>query len=65
VHRLDVGELANAVLLDPCEEGAHGPVIGHTGVLVADLRGEEFQEPARGMVAGIGDRSRHCQCAAK
>ena len=35
-----------------------GPVIGHARVLVADRRGEKFEE-ARGMVAGVGDHSRH------
>jgi len=55
VDRLDVGELANLVLLDPGKEVAGGPVIGHARVLVADRGGEEFQEPARCMVAGAGD----------
>jgi hypothetical protein len=65
VHGLDIGELADAVLLDSRKKGAHSSVIGHAGVLIADLGGEEFQESARGMVAGIGDRRRHRDCAAK
>ncbi len=65
VHGLDVGELADAVLLDPGEERAHGPVIGHARVLVADVGGEEFQEPARGVIAGIGDHGRHRERAAQ
>ena len=52
---LDLGELANAVLLDPSEEVAHGPVIGHARILVADLGGEKFEKAARGMVVGVGD----------
>jgi hypothetical protein len=42
VDRLDVGQRADLVLLDPGEEVARGPVIGHAGVLVADRRGEKF-----------------------
>ena len=38
---------------------AHGPVIGHARVLVADRGGEEFEEAARGMIAGVGDHRRH------
>jgi len=34
-----------------------GPVIGHAGVFVADVGRKEFQEPSRGMIAGIGNRS--------
>ena len=59
VDRLDVGELVNAVLLQPGKKVAHGPVIGHAGVLVADRRSKELQEPARRMIAGVGDRRRH------
>jgi hypothetical protein len=51
--------LANAVLLDPSEEGAHRPVIGHARVFVANVGRKEFQEPARGMLAGVGNRGRH------
>jgi hypothetical protein len=51
MHGLDIGELADAVMLGSREKGAHGSVIGHAGVFIADLGGEEFQEPARGMVA--------------
>jgi hypothetical protein len=65
VDRLDVGELANLVLLDPAKEVAGGPVIGHARVLVADRGGEEFQEPARCMVAGAGDHGRHGERAAQ
>ena len=65
VDRLDVDELDDAVLLEPGEEMAGGPVIGHPGVLVADVGGEEFEEPARRMIAGIGDRRRHGERAAQ
>ena len=33
--------------------------VGHAGVLVADGGGEEFQEAARRLVAGVGDDRRH------
>ena len=56
VQRLDVGELADLVLVAPGEEPHDGPVIGHARVLVADGGGEEFEEAARGLVAGVGDR---------
>ena len=59
VQRLDIGDLADMVLVAPGEEPHGGAIIGHAGVLVADRRGEEFQEPARGLVAGVGDHARH------
>jgi hypothetical protein len=59
VHGLNVGELADAMLLDPGEERAHGPVISHAGVFVADVGGKVFQKPSRGMIAGTGDRGRN------
>jgi hypothetical protein len=66
VDRLDVGKLADAVLLDPGKEEARGTVIGHARVLIADRGGEKFDEAAREMRARpknrladrrIGDRS--------
>jgi hypothetical protein len=59
VKRLDVGELAQLVMLAPGEEPAHGMQIRRAGVPVADGRGEEFQEAARRSVAGVGDDRRH------
>jgi hypothetical protein len=38
------------VLITPGEEAADRPVIGHAGILVADGRGEEFQETTRGVL---------------
>jgi hypothetical protein len=52
VHRLEVGQPADLVLLDPREKVTCGPVVGHAGVLVADRRGEKFKEALGGMVAG-------------
>jgi hypothetical protein len=51
VDRLDVGELADLVLLDPGKEVAGGPVIGHAGVLVADGGSEELEEPPGRVIA--------------
>ena len=53
------------MLLDPGEEVARGPVIGHAGVLVADRGGKELEEPTGGMVAGAGDHGRHGERAAQ
>jgi hypothetical protein len=59
VNRLDVGQPADLVPLDPAEEVARGLVIGHARVLVADRRREKFEKPLRGMIAGVGDHSRY------
>jgi len=59
VHGLDIGQLTDAVLLDPAEEVAHGPVISDAGVLVADLGCKEFEEAPGCMVAGPSDQRRH------
>ena len=63
MHGLDIGQLADPVLIDPAEEVAHGPVIGNAGVPVADLGRKEFEETPSRMVAGAGDYGRHCDCA--
>ncbi len=47
------------VLVAPGEEPRGGAVIGKPRILVADRRGEEFEEPARGLVARVGDHARH------
>jgi hypothetical protein len=65
MDRLDISELANAVLLDLGKEVAGSPVIGQTDVFVADGGGEELQEPARGVFAGIRDYGRHGKFAAQ
>ena len=65
MQRLDIGDLANLVLVAPGEEPATGPIIGHAGILVPDRRGEEFQEPARRLVAGGGDDARHDDAVAR
>jgi hypothetical protein len=54
VDRLDVGKLADFVLLNPGEEVARGPVIARAGVLVADGRSEELDEASRCMIAISG-----------
>ena len=59
VQRLDIGEAAELVVLAPGEEAADRMQIGRTGVLVADSGGEEFQEAARGLVAGGRDNTGH------
>jgi hypothetical protein len=59
VERLDIGDLADLVLIAPGEEAHGGVVTGMPRVLVADGGGEEFQKAARGLVAGFGDHARH------
>jgi len=59
VQRLDVGDLADLVPVAPGEEPHGGVVIGLPCVLVADGRGEEFEETARGLVASLGDHAWH------
>ena len=55
MQRLDVGDLADLVMVAPGEEPSCSLVIGHAGVFVADGGGEEFEEAAGGLVAGGGD----------
>jgi hypothetical protein len=61
MKRLDIGQLADPVFLDPPKERAHGPVIGQAGVVVFDRGGEELEEAPRGApcsrIAGRPDRS--------
>jgi hypothetical protein len=64
VDRLDIGEFADLVLLDPGKKVAHGPVIGHAGIFVSDLCGEEFEEAAGRMIPDIRDHCRHRERAA-
>ena len=59
MQRLDIGDAADAVPVAPGEKPADRPVVGHAGVLVADGGGEELEEPARGLLAGVGDDARH------
>ena len=59
MQRLDIGDLADLVMVAPGEEPLGGPVISHAGIFVADGGGEEFEEAARGLVAGGGDNARH------
>ena len=65
MQRLDIGDLADLVMVAPGEEPSGGPVIGHAGVLVADGGGEEFEEAAGGLVAGGGDHARHQDAVAR
>ena len=54
---LDIGNLADLVMVAPGEEPSCGPVIGHAGIFVADGGGEEFEETADGLVASGGDNT--------
>jgi hypothetical protein len=57
VDRLDVLE-RQAVVLAPAKELGDGLGIGGPGVLVADVGGEEFEEPPGVVVAEVGDEGR-------
>ncbi len=59
VQRLDIGEVADLVMIAPGEEPDAGMIIRHAGVFVADGGGEELEEAAGGLVAGGGDHARH------
>ena len=59
MQRLDIGNLSDLVMVAPGEEPSRSPVIGHAGIFVADGGGEEFEEAARGLVAGGCDHARH------
>ncbi len=61
---LDIGDLADLVLIAPFEEPHDGMVIGRPRVLVADGGGEEFQKAARGLVASVSNHARHQHDAA-
>ena len=65
MQRLDIGNLADLVMVAPGEEPSCSPVIGHAGILVADGGGEEFEEAARGLVAGGRDHARHQNAVAR
>jgi hypothetical protein len=59
VHRLDRNELIEAFVVAPGEEPPARVETGRAGVRVLDRDREEFDIPARGLVAGGGDDSRH------
>jgi hypothetical protein len=59
VQRLDIGNLADFVPVDPGKEPHDGVVIGLPRVPVADGGGEDFQKAARDLAAGGGDHARH------
>jgi hypothetical protein len=59
MQRLDIGDLADLVMVAPGEEPLGGSLIGHAGIFVADGGGEKFEEAASGLVAGGGDHPRH------
>ena len=65
MQRLDIGDLADLVMVAPGEEPRGSPVIRHAGVFVADGGGEEFEEAAGGFVAGGGDHARHQDVVAR
>ena len=50
---------ATLFVVEPGEERAHGDGVGRAGVRVADVGGEEIEEPQLGVLAGVGDQSRH------
>jgi hypothetical protein len=56
MHRFDVRQLVDFVLLEPGEKRARCAVIGLTRVAVADGGGEEFEEAANSVLASAGDR---------
>ena len=65
VQRLDIGNLADLVMVAPGEEPHAGVMIRHAGVLVANGGGEELEEASGGLVAGVGDHARHQNAVAR
>ncbi len=61
VDGLDHGEASQPVSLAPGEEVTDRPAISLAGVGVADMGGEEFQEPSRGRLSLLGDDRRQRQ----
>jgi hypothetical protein len=59
MQRLDLVQCAEPVTVAPGEEPAGRVQIRCPRVPVADGHGEEFQEPTRGMLAGVGDDRRY------
>src|SRR5271155_2692190 len=60
VHRLDCDQLMEASVLAPGEEASAGVEVGRSLVRVLDRDGEEFEIPARRLVAGRGDKASRC-----
>jgi hypothetical protein len=59
VQRLDIGELAQVVVLSPGEEPAGGMEVSRPRVLVADRGREELEETTHCVLTGVGDDPRH------
>jgi hypothetical protein len=55
VQRLDIGELAELVMLAPAKEPVDGMEVSRPRVLVAEGSGDEFR--SAGVFAGVGRRS--------
>ena len=58
VERLHAGELTDSVRAALSREAARGVQVGLAGVVVADVRGEEFQHALCGLRRGREDRGR-------
>ncbi len=54
LHQFDVGEMADLVLLAPAKEPSGSVQLSRARVPVADSGAEGREEPAIGMLAGIG-----------
>jgi hypothetical protein len=52
-NRCNRSEVSNPSLLRPGEKGSSGPHIGHTGVLIANVRREKLQEASACLLAGL------------
>jgi hypothetical protein len=53
MQRLDIGQSADPMLVEPGKKRTRSPVIGHPGIIAVDRGGEEFQESARRAIASI------------
>jgi hypothetical protein len=56
IHRLHVAQLLDAAIFAPAQEGPSFARVGFTCVRIADIDGEEFEEPAHGGLACSFDK---------
>lgn len=58
VHRLDVGQPGDPMIVAPMAKSGRRPAVGLACVRVVDLGGEELDEAHDGVVAGLGNQPR-------
>ncbi len=59
MHGLNLGQAVDPFFMQPAKKLAHGSGIGFAGIAVADLSGEEFEEPPEGLRSSVLDEGGH------